>query len=508
MRSSFSLIYYHYLILSYICFRDISYTTEKLQETNFHQILVNLEILMLQESAFAYPPNWKTFLSLPKIQFISGVNWSSSCEHCNLTKTKRVKTPLVLSTNYSKMEMFFTKGSNFDEDRGNICLNNQQNFRSPSVYLRPGFTLHCVCDLKDCVTEMPLNRGALKAQQLQKALNLLHPLHSFALVLNLVALVLVATSKSARKSPTLLLILNMAICDLLLSIFCILSAIYNIYPDSDKDVVTFTLTGSFQDLNSFLLLCPWITFLFSVTQMLSVLTSVFLTVEKYLSIVYCMRPGVRMSRKIVMICLSVSWFIAIVYFTCVVLLTFDEERRKIMNGKTLFCSATGHSIGHVSVHQVLSYTYILVYLLTTPLYIRIYLVVRRSSFQLGLKREGALARKLVFLVATNLLFSAVPNTQLPFIGSQFHFNDFSDSATKKSTSIYVVCSPFFLLGINACLNPFLFAFRHHLVKKHMSHWFRQSTRCCREETIKTCKKPRANIVHHLNKGFEANETSL
>ena len=61
--------------------------------------------------------------------------------------------------------------------------------------------------------------------------------------------------------------------------------------------------------------------------------------------------------------------------------------------------------------------YAFFFLCTIPLYIHIYIVVKKSSIQMGVKREGVLARKLALLVFTNLVFSVIPLSLTPVISS-------------------------------------------------------------------------------------------
>ena len=48
------------------------------------------------------------------------------------------------------------------------------------------------------------------------------------------------------------------------------------------------------------------------------------------------------------------------------------------------------------------------YLVTIPLYVHIYTVVKRSSQQMGVQRESTLAKRIAILVGTNLVFFFLP----------------------------------------------------------------------------------------------------
>ena len=79
----------------------------------------------------------------------------------------------------------------------------------------------------------------------------LYPLASLGLLLNLFVILLVSTAKELRKSPTMFLILNMAVCDFFMGLWCVLTATFNIFPDSDEDVNSFTYHGKYLDQKSF-----------------------------------------------------------------------------------------------------------------------------------------------------------------------------------------------------------------------------------------------------------------
>ena len=120
----------------------------KLPQTSLQQVLVSLENLLIENSSFAEPMNWNVFLELPRIHFVSGVHWSRSCGKCNITKTKEITKPIKPCNNCYEVVMFYSKGSTFGKDWGKICLLNQESRQSPSLYLKPGFTLQCICTLE------------------------------------------------------------------------------------------------------------------------------------------------------------------------------------------------------------------------------------------------------------------------------------------------------------------------------------------------------------------------
>ena len=164
------------------------------------------------------------------------------------------------------------------------------------------------CDPRNCTTHPPLNPFYLFLRLVQRLMDCQYSLASVGLLLNSVVILLVSTSNQHRKSPTLLLILNMAVCDFLMGLWCVLTATFNLFSDSDKEVQTMTYYGNFKypGWSSFFVFCMYMSFIFCVAQIATVKTSLFLTVERYLVIVCSMNPDVRMTKKISATCVCVT----------------------------------------------------------------------------------------------------------------------------------------------------------------------------------------------------------
>ena len=445
--------------------------------------LPRLESLYVEQSYLANPRSWRDLLSLPSIELVSDVTWSTSCNHCNITKSQ-LNSNVTLDPcgeNCSKTSMYYSKGTTVEESSGEICWFYYQSpwftsYVSPSWYLSPGFTLQCLCDPRNCTTHPPLNPFYLFQRLVQRLLDCLYPLASVGLLLNAVVTLMVPMSKDLRKSPTVILIWNMALCDFLMGLWCVLIATFNVFPDSDDDVQLITYHGKYPDSSSFFVICRFLSFIFCVTQIATVMTSLFLTVERYLVIVYSMKPDVRMTKKISAICVCVTWCTAVAYNIYSVFLLSDYNRKMNIGANYYLCTASGNSIGvtsgwkfRIPMSTFLGVFYILIFLCTIPLYIHIFIVVRKSSTQMGVKREGALARKLALLVITNLLFSTIPLSLAPLFSNLTVVLNLGFSKTLSSLKVAVICSvwvPILLLCLNSCLNPFLFAFQHRLFKRH------------------------------------------
>ena len=445
--------------------------------------LPRLESLYVEKSELAHHLNWRDLLSFPSIGIVNDVTWSSSCHQCNIVRSSL--NPNVTSdpcrANCSKTAMYYSKGGTVEESSGEICwfenvLTWFTEYYSPSRYVSSGFTLQCLCDPRDCTIHPPLNPIFLLLRLVQRLLDCLYPLASVGLLLNSFVILLVSTSKELRKSPTMFLILNMAVCDFFMGIWCVLAATFNLFPDNDEQIQSLTtIFELLTDNSSFYSVCPYLVFVFGVAQLTTVMTSLFLTVERYLVIVYSMNPDVRMTKNISAICVCVTWCTAIAYNIYSVFLLSDDHRKNNIRVNLYLCTASGNNIVvtgwkfGMPLSSLLGGFYILIFFCTLPLYIHIYIVVRKSSTQMGVKREGALARKLALLVLTNLLFSTIPLSLVPLIsntGNILNDSFYKTLSSLKAAVIYSVWVPVLLLCLNTCLNPFLFAFQHRLFKRH------------------------------------------
>ena len=430
--------------------------------------------------------------------------------------------------NCSKVKMSFSKGISLARDSGEMCWYKTRvssvpwfiGYDSPSMYLKPGFTLQCMCDPRDYTTHPPLDASELLLRLVQLLLDCLYPLAAIAITLNAVIILLVSTSKELRKSPTMLLVLNMAMCDLFMGIWCVLTATFNTFSDTREEVADASFTGSWPDRNSFELMCPYMAFIFGVTQFVSVLTSLFLSIERYLVITCCMKPYLRITKKTAIIHICIAWFVAIVYHSYAVFLLSHDQRQSLNVANTFICTMSGDQVrikGLSSRYHGMPLSvffgvfYILTFLITLPLYIHMYIVVRKSGTQMGVKREGALARKLVLLVLTNLLFSTIPLSLAPLFSSislqHYYFTYFK---TYNSYKVFTICSlwlPVLLLCLNSYLNPFLFAFRHHSLRRHFQRTVKKILHCFNEKRVATADHE-VNEHRGCNRARQSSDTTL
>ena len=269
----------------------------------------------------------------------------------------------------------------------------------------------CVCntDALLCKHEVPAIKFSAIPDLLLHAkyfFYFFYPMGVVVIVLNLAVIFTVIMSSSMRQSITMNLVLNIAVCDFIIGIFSILTARFNAFPENKTEAAQVGYPPWIEKLQSLQRKCDYLTFLFSVTQFTSVITSFFLTLERYLAIVYCMNPNIRMSRKIAFICVIMTWSVSIGYNIGAVF--FSNSVETFLNFNILLCANPSLSVTGVPFSFVLSTVYLVIFLSTILLYVRLYIFIRRSSAQAGVKREGATARKIAVLVLTNFVLMVVP----------------------------------------------------------------------------------------------------
>jgi len=100
--------------------------------------------------------------------------------------------------------------------------------------------------------------------------------------------------------------------------------------------------------------------------------------------------------------------------------------------------------------------FVAIYLAVVAMYIHIYIFVRRTAQNAGIQRETTLAKRISIIVFSNVLFYAFPNLSV-VVFSAGDIRLLSDSAVDFVLRRWL---PPMCLVTNACLNPFLFAFRN------------------------------------------------
>ena len=98
---------------------------------------------------------------------------------------------------------------------------------------------------------------------------------------------------------------------------------------------------------------------------------------------------------------------------------------------------------------------VVLYVVTIPMYLHIFLHVRRSGNRVGVKNYAKLAKKISILVFSNFMFFLLPT----FIGFVWLFTKAFDSVPLTTREILVGSFTTICFSVNSFLNPLLYSFR-------------------------------------------------
>ena len=262
--------------------------------------------------------------------------------------------------------------------------------------------------------------------------------------LNLVVFLNILFSKNLRKNVSLVLISNLALGDTLNCIYAVV-------------IASFTISLPYEDFVELSdSTCSKVGFLWVLGQCTTCITSLALTAERYLCIVFSMKPYIRMSPRLASLTIAFNWLFA-----------------ALMMAVTFFFNMCARNFVCIPVHyndklpNATRFTFffgttgITLYLAIIPLYVHIYMVVKRSGQQMGVQRESTLAKRIALLVMSNLLFFVIPVLSM---GAGIILIEYIDKTFNYSTSVILALIPLYCLSINSCLNPLVHAFRNDMFK--------------------------------------------
>ena len=193
-------------------------------------------------------------------------------------------------------------------------------------------------------------------------------LGSIATFLNTVALITIAASKSLFQKTSFLLIGHLALSDLLIGIYSILVA-------TGHEITKDATFRSWRKTH-----CPYYRSLLVLGQTMGVFTSLLMTVERYLAIVHCMRPNLRLKPKLTIIILVAFWPLGA--GICLVLQYFDTV--KIRDNLMCLLVQSLEDADHKLLYsQIVIVFLVFLYLFVVGMYAHIYKFVRQSAISAG-----------------------------------------------------------------------------------------------------------------------------
>jgi hypothetical protein len=272
------------------------------------------------------------------------------------------------------------------------------------------------------------------------AINIHSLIGVLAALLNFIAFVNILNSQILRKNVSMLFVCNMALGDCLIGIYtiCIVSYL-NSHPHKYLD-------NSRKN-------CWKIGFVWMLAQSSAVGTSFFLTLERYLVVVYSLRPNIRISRRMAIVLIMFCWLISM--FLVFYAWYYNFYKYSFLCVPLQFISSKFHSFYFT---VAIAATALTLFLITFIFYIHIYITVRQAAQNAGAKRESKLAKRIAVLVLSNIFFFILPMVcvGIPAFIYSGNFPGISDLAYSLITNFI----PSLCLSVNSCLNPLLHAFRN------------------------------------------------
>ena len=274
----------------------------------------------------------------------------------------------------------------------------------------------------------------------KKARPLLFILGIISTLSNFLVITTVVFVKSLRRRPPFLLVSAMASCDFLIGIYS-----FGMAFGHGHDIQEF---AAWKDTY-----CPYFRNLFILAEVVGGLTSLLMTIERYVAIVFCMKPNIRLGYKAIRVSLPLFW---IAGATAAAMVQIFDARHNQKTGQMCLIYRNSKKISSLFISEMLMLFLVFIYLLVVIFYLHIFVVVRKSARNAGVLRESQLAKRISLIVLTSFVFFAAPN----FVLAWFIINEASVFEDARMNRTLIWWLPPVCLVVNACLNPFIFAFKN------------------------------------------------
>ena len=288
-----------------------------------------------------------------------------------------------------------------------------------------------------------------------KAVYCMYATGSVALVVNITVFLVIVFNKSLRGELAVWLVLNITLSDVFIGLATVLYAKFNFVTlridNQEGNYLLRNIMGS-------ILTCAVVSQVFG---------SFILTLEKFLKIVFAMKPDIRIRKRGAILFLFLSWSVSL---TFAVLPAFVVGGTEYTDFTPLPADNSVHDftapVGIALVSQIIL---LVIQLTSFVLYLPMFIVAKRSGANVGIKREAAIARKIALLVFTNLIFFTFP---VVFGILQFKIlervrKSHWEITERKWVYFAFFCFPVLCVSVNSILNPFLYALRHPKIKQQL-----------------------------------------
>ncbi|XP_031554653.1 follicle-stimulating hormone receptor-like isoform X2 [Actinia tenebrosa] len=392
------------------------------------------QLPLLRRIEMAGNPRWTPtdeLLRIQGLQELKGITWSDECAECSLVKNESSPlTKLYSQGSYSDYIVWHCRGTEYTVSK------KTRNF-ARFQFLPECFDYNEKCYQAEVKATM--NHRCWDTDN--RILYIEYVLGIIVIVLN-VTVVTVTLTSSLKTNVAMLLVSNLAVSDFL-------NGVYSISITLARQSAPYTEFVTFLDR-----LCPVLGFLWVLGQFSTIQTSLLLTIERYTTIVFSMRPHLKPTPGVAFIGIAFSWVIALVAailplvgLGSYVTNTYCVPMQPSKEVPSTFLYSLGMSLLGV-----------ILYFTTIPLYVRIFAFVRKSSHQVGIKRDGKIARRISILVLSNMIFFLTPI----IIALLWLLTDiFKKNISVQARNILVGVFPTVCFSLNSFLNPLLYAFRNN-----------------------------------------------
>ncbi|XP_068714376.1 probable glycoprotein hormone G-protein coupled receptor [Montipora foliosa] len=424
--------------LSYLQRLDLSSNQLAKWEGNWTNEVPQLVFLDISGNAnLALPAG---LLRRRKLKEIRGVTWNEQCSNCTLMRNYTLEHGDLNNEDVNITTARLVNGDYIVGKKVNCRVNRLVVSQHLVKYAEHGFFPLCLKEKNSAcfrseVQVTPVHR----CWDLDnKILNVVFFISPIALVLNLTVLLVSLTTRVLRRNVTMLLTANMAASDILVSVYSVILV-------TTRKMTYVEYLVILEDL------CNAIGFIWVTGQIVSIKTSLFLTIERHLAIVYCMEPSIRMTRRTAVILVVFIWClgvaIAVLPLVNISVYTSNTYCIPIRPIKDI-----PHSY---EMSIALSLWGMVLYLTTVPLYIKTFISIKKTSQRAGVNRDGLVAKKIAILVMSNMLFFFLPIV----IAFLWLTTNLKETMSPQSREILTGVIPTLLFSFNAFINPLLYAFR-------------------------------------------------
>ena len=447
---------------SFVCSRNLSFNELRYWEVNSTHELQRLNYVDVTGNGQWLPS--EQLLQLTNLYEVTGLRISRHCEQCDLVKDSDFSADEPAS--FLAVDHFSPESQMEWEDK--------IQFGTTLDFITSGFFPTCLMNDVCYIDQYHYPFATAVDDVTVKSSFALYTTGSMALLVNLTVVLFVLFNKSLRGDLTVRLILNIAVCDVLIGLVTILYARFHY----DSVLVRY-LEDSLRENNAkdgaYGYDREWQKFQNIMGPILTsavtseVFGSFILMLEKFLKIVFAMKPELRVGRRTALMFLMFSWILSVTFGVLPVFEVGNMKYTEEYSVTPLPADAAANGNHTFRLAAGLQIALLMIQFVSFVLYVPIFAVVKKSGANVGVRREGTLAKKIALLIFTSLIFFTVPVIMAAFQNQiadkvsmgRYTFQEF------QWLRFVGMMFPMFCLSLSALLNPFLYAVRHPKIIRKM-----------------------------------------